>query len=276
MTTVLSFQVVPNIPPELGELEEIAGNVAFDWNHRARALFSRLDEAEWEQCYYNPVRMLRRVSQERLDEAARDEGFLGEMRGVLHELREYLQKPSWYQNLPDSRKKRRFAHRLLRHGVRADGIRAQLLGRSGHPGRRPYEVGQRPGAAPHRRRPSLWPGIFPSAARPRRLAARTLPAQHVSPHAPSPRARRERRAPYGGSGLSRRTAHRADMARAGGPQPDLLHGRQHSRKRALAARNHPGALRRGHGNADSPGDTARHRRREAAPQAETSRPWSAT
>ena len=104
MTTVLSFQVVPNIPPELGELEEIAGNVAFDWNHRARALFSRLDEAEWEQCYYNPVRMLRRVSQERLDEAARDEGFLGEMRGVLHELREYLQKPSWYQNLPDSRK----------------------------------------------------------------------------------------------------------------------------------------------------------------------------
>ena len=104
MTTVLSFQVVPNIPHELKGLEEIADNVAFDWSHRARALFSRLDKAQWEECHYNPVRMLRRVSQDRFNEAERDESFIGEMESVLREFHEYSQKPSWYQNLPASEK----------------------------------------------------------------------------------------------------------------------------------------------------------------------------
>lgn len=104
MTTVLSFQVVPSIPPELKGLEEIADNIAFDWNHRARALFSRLDDALWEDCHYNPAQMLRSVSQERLDGAARDAHFLREMEGVLKELHAYLHKPSWYQNLPESEK----------------------------------------------------------------------------------------------------------------------------------------------------------------------------
>ena len=95
MTTVLSFQVVPSIPPELKGLEEIADNIAFDWNHRARALFSRLDDALWQDCHYNPAQMLRSVSQERLDAAARDAHFLRAMESVLKELHAYLHKPSW-------------------------------------------------------------------------------------------------------------------------------------------------------------------------------------
>ena len=104
MTTVISFQVVPSIPPELKGLEEIADNIAFDWNHRARALFSRLDDALWQDCHYNPAQMLRSVSQERLDAAARDAHFLRDMESVLQELHAYIHKPSWYQNLPESEK----------------------------------------------------------------------------------------------------------------------------------------------------------------------------
>ncbi len=104
MTHVLSFQVVPSIPPALGEIEEIAHNVAFDWNHRARALFRRLDKTEWEECHQNPVKMLRSVSQERLNEAAGDPRFLSEMKGVRQELRAYCEKPTWYQNLPEGEK----------------------------------------------------------------------------------------------------------------------------------------------------------------------------
>ena len=48
--------------------------------------------------------MLRSVSQERLDAAARDAHFLRDMESVLKELHAYLHKPSWYQNLPESEK----------------------------------------------------------------------------------------------------------------------------------------------------------------------------
>ncbi len=102
MNTVLSFQVVPKVPSGLKELEAIASNVAFDWNHRARALFKQLDKTQWEECHYNPVKMLGCVSQRRLNEVVRDAHFLSEMKSVLKELHAYLEKPTWYQNLPES------------------------------------------------------------------------------------------------------------------------------------------------------------------------------
>ena len=104
MPTVLSFQVVPHVPADLAELEEIAENVAFDWSPSARALFARLDAECWEETHHNPVMMLRCAPQERLDQAAHDETFIAEMKSVAGELRSYLEKPSWYRNLPENRK----------------------------------------------------------------------------------------------------------------------------------------------------------------------------
>ncbi len=97
MNTVLSFQVVPTLPPALRDLEEIAHNIAFDWSARARALFAQLGGDEWEATYHNPVRMLGRLSQKTLNEAARDEGILSELKSVLQELRTYMTEPRWYQ-----------------------------------------------------------------------------------------------------------------------------------------------------------------------------------
>ncbi|MEK6711652.1 MAG: alpha-glucan family phosphorylase, partial [Nitrospinota bacterium] len=97
MTTVIQFQVVPTLPPELKGLEEIAHNIAFDWSPRARSLFAQIGGDEWDACSHNPVRMLGRLSQKTLNEAARDEGILNELQGVLQELRTYMTEPRWYQ-----------------------------------------------------------------------------------------------------------------------------------------------------------------------------------
>jgi len=97
MNTVIPFQVIPTLPPQLKDLEEIAYNIAFDWNPRARALFAQIGGDEWEATHHNPVRMLGRLSQKTLDEAAQDEGILSELQSVLQELRTYMTEPRWYQ-----------------------------------------------------------------------------------------------------------------------------------------------------------------------------------
>ncbi|OGL61104.1 MAG: alpha-glucan phosphorylase [Candidatus Tectomicrobia bacterium RIFCSPLOWO2_12_FULL_69_37] len=97
MNTVIPFQVVPTLPAQLKDLEEIAYNIAFDWSARARALFAQIGGDEWDASQHNPVRMLGRLSQKTLNEAAKDEGILSELQSVLQELRTYMTEPRWYQ-----------------------------------------------------------------------------------------------------------------------------------------------------------------------------------
>ena len=55
---------------------QIARNVWTSWNPEAQELFARLDPEGWEAVEQNPVALLRRLPQERLDAAAADESFV--------------------------------------------------------------------------------------------------------------------------------------------------------------------------------------------------------
>ena len=66
----------PTIPARLARLPELATDLWWTWNTQAREVFRRLDYPLWRQTAHNPVLMLRQVSQEMLDLAARDETFL--------------------------------------------------------------------------------------------------------------------------------------------------------------------------------------------------------
>src|SRR5215207_3155312 len=84
------FTVVPNIPPALDALNDLAYNLRWTWDHQTAGLFRRLDPARWEATNHNPVLLLRTTDQVRLNEAARDPGYRRELAGAAAELAAYL------------------------------------------------------------------------------------------------------------------------------------------------------------------------------------------
>ena len=65
-----------NIPDRLKRLPELATDLWWTWNAQAREVFRLLDYTLWRQTAHNPVRMLRSLSPEMLEAAARDDRFL--------------------------------------------------------------------------------------------------------------------------------------------------------------------------------------------------------
>jgi starch phosphorylase len=66
----------PSIPERLRRLPELANDLWWTWNAKAREVFRRLDYPLWRQTAHNPVLMLRLISPELLADRARDEDFL--------------------------------------------------------------------------------------------------------------------------------------------------------------------------------------------------------
>lgn len=74
--TCYSLEVQPTIPDRLQRLTELANDLLYSWDRQVRGLFFRLDPDLWQDCGHNPKVFLRRVAQQRLDEAAQDRIFL--------------------------------------------------------------------------------------------------------------------------------------------------------------------------------------------------------
>lgn len=86
------------MPERLAALDHLALNLRWSWNHETISLFRRLDRDLWEETSHNPVAMLGRVSQERLEAAARDEAFLAHLDRVEKDLADYLKGTNtWYR-----------------------------------------------------------------------------------------------------------------------------------------------------------------------------------
>jgi glycogen phosphorylase len=70
------IEISPVLPTALARLPELASNLSYSWHRPTRALFEDLDQALWRQTQANPRLMLRCVSQQTLDAAARDPRYL--------------------------------------------------------------------------------------------------------------------------------------------------------------------------------------------------------
>src|SRR4051795_2783866 len=70
------FLVRPALPAALSRLSELAYNLLWSWDHTIRALFRRLDPILWKESNHNPILLLGRVSQEKLDRASSDPRFV--------------------------------------------------------------------------------------------------------------------------------------------------------------------------------------------------------
>src|SRR3954447_594367 len=84
------FLVRPALPATLSRLSELAYNLLWSWDHTIRALFRRLDPTLWKESNHNPVQLLGRVSQEKLDKAANDSRFVSLYRRACERHDSYL------------------------------------------------------------------------------------------------------------------------------------------------------------------------------------------
>ncbi|NJL85892.1 MAG: glycosyltransferase family 1 protein [Leptolyngbyaceae cyanobacterium SM1_1_3] len=108
MRPIRTFNVTPSLPARLEPLRNLAYNLHWDWDFGTIDLFRRLDLDLLESSRYNPVLVLGSISQNRLQEAAEDEGFLAQMDRAAQRLEDYLQERIWYkknrkQPVPDER-----------------------------------------------------------------------------------------------------------------------------------------------------------------------------
>ncbi len=98
------FRVIPSLPDALQPLLDIARNLWWTWHPEAIALFVRLDPEQWHRHGHNPVKLLGHVSQDRLEQAARDESYLHEIYRVYSQLDQHVTSHGWYANAhPDAR-----------------------------------------------------------------------------------------------------------------------------------------------------------------------------
>lgn len=89
MKPLVKFNVVPKLPSVLSSLKDLAENLWFGWRPEVSALFRRIDPTLWKTSDHNPVYLLGRVDQKRLEQLAEDAGFLSELKRVHESLKEY-------------------------------------------------------------------------------------------------------------------------------------------------------------------------------------------
>jgi starch phosphorylase len=82
-STAYVLQVRPRIPERLSRLEELANNLWYSWDRSSRALFARLHPGLWKATGQSPKAFLKRVDEQRLQEAAEDRVFMASFNRVL-------------------------------------------------------------------------------------------------------------------------------------------------------------------------------------------------
>jgi starch phosphorylase len=86
-------------PERIKDIGDLASDVWWSWNDRARELFRRLDYRLWRSTAHSPVQMLRMVTSERLEEVSRDRTFLALYDDMIRGLREArAAKDTWWEH----------------------------------------------------------------------------------------------------------------------------------------------------------------------------------
>lgn len=93
MKPKIKYSVTPALPSNLESLRNLAFNLCFSWKGEINGIFQRIDARLWQECGRNPVLMLGLVDQGRLEELARDQGFLAQLERVTQDFERYISQP---------------------------------------------------------------------------------------------------------------------------------------------------------------------------------------
>ena len=95
--------VNPQLPKRIEKLTEIANNLWWSWNTEFLKLFKEIDLDLWESSGKNPVKFLKLVSQDKLENAIKDEEFLKKYDKEVADFEGYMNnKDTWFaRNYPN-------------------------------------------------------------------------------------------------------------------------------------------------------------------------------
>ncbi len=99
MRATRRFTVRPRLPEPLAPLGRLVMNLRWTWRPEVISLFERVDPELWARCEGDPVRLLGSVGVVRLDELARDAGFVSALERAVEDLERELRSDRWYQEL---------------------------------------------------------------------------------------------------------------------------------------------------------------------------------
>ena len=94
--TLSPCYLLPSMPPGLEALTDLALNMRWSWNHATDVLWERLDPELWQQTH-NPWLILQSISEQRLQKLAADAEFTDQLKRLIGQHQEALQRPCWFQ-----------------------------------------------------------------------------------------------------------------------------------------------------------------------------------
>jgi len=94
-----NISVHPPLPQTIHRLQELAYNLWWTWTPDAQILYESIDKELWERVNENPVKFLRTVSLQRLQEASRDQDYLQRYSSVLQRYDAYMEDDAntWFK-----------------------------------------------------------------------------------------------------------------------------------------------------------------------------------
>jgi len=97
--------VNPQLPKRIGRITEIANNLWWSWNTEFLRLFKMIDIDLWETCNKNPVKFLKAVDQEKLEDASKDLQFVKEYDKIVDDFDGYMNsRNTWFtQKYPENK-----------------------------------------------------------------------------------------------------------------------------------------------------------------------------
>ncbi len=97
--------VNPQLPKRIEELDKIANNLWWSWNTEFLRLFKQIDIDLWETVEKNPVKFLKLVAQEKLEEASQNPSFLKAYDKMVENFEAYQNsKSTWFsRNYPENK-----------------------------------------------------------------------------------------------------------------------------------------------------------------------------
>ena len=97
MYTFNRIKVNPQLPKRIEKLSTIANNLWWSWNTNFLKLFKEIDIDVWERVEKNPVKFLKKVSQEKLEQASGNQEFLKRYDKFVKDFEDYIKsKNTWF------------------------------------------------------------------------------------------------------------------------------------------------------------------------------------
>ncbi len=110
--------VKPQLPKRIGKLYDMSYNMWWSWNTELLRLFKNMDTDLWEKCEKNPIKFLKLVSQDRLEEASKNQEFLKEYDDVVRNFEDYMDaKSTWFSKKYPNNKEDLIAYFSAEYGL---------------------------------------------------------------------------------------------------------------------------------------------------------------